>query len=213
VVVTNLFNHHSNKFTVTEPTSEFPDYDGDGVKDHLDSQPTNPLVWAPDKTLTLTISGSGGGSVNSVPSGIACTSGACSGSFEDSSSVTISALADTVSTFAGWSGDCSGNGACNINMNADRAVTAIFTLAPKAMIGAVGYDSLNLAYAGAATSANMLVLGSEHIENLTMDGGKNITVKGGYKADYLGKGDLPTVLKGVLTIGTGSLTVDGVTIR
>jgi len=59
----------------------------------------------------------------------------------------------------------------------------------------------------------MLVLGSEHIESLIMDGGKYIIIKGGYKADYLAKGDLPTVLKGVITIGTGSMEVDGLTVR
>jgi len=165
-------------------------------------------------TLTVSITGSGGGTVNSNPSEIACGSGNCNGVFNVGTPVILYATPDQISLFTSWDNNCvvsSGN--CNLTMNNDKSVTATFTLAPKAMIGAVGYDSLNYAYSGAAATATMLVLGSEHIENLTMDGGKYITVKGGYKADYLGKGDLPTVLKGVLTIGTGSLTVDGVTIR
>ena len=34
------------------------------------------------------------------------------------------------STFAGWSGDCSGTGTCTVTMAADRAVTATFTAVP-----------------------------------------------------------------------------------
>ncbi len=43
VAVTKLFNHQRNPFTLTDPDqSYFVDYDGDGVKDHLDAYPLDP---------------------------------------------------------------------------------------------------------------------------------------------------------------------------
>jgi hypothetical protein len=43
VVVTQLFDHRGNHFTLTDSaSSNFVDYDKDGVKDHLDGYPTNP---------------------------------------------------------------------------------------------------------------------------------------------------------------------------
>jgi subtilisin family serine protease len=73
-------------------------------------------------TLTVTKSGSGSGTVTSSPAGVACGAG-CVGSFATGSSVTLTANA------AGWSGGgCSGTGTCHVTMNADKAVTATFTL-------------------------------------------------------------------------------------
>ena len=40
--------------------------------------------------------------------------------------VTITQAADPASFFNGWSGDCSGLGACVVTMTADRSVTANF---------------------------------------------------------------------------------------
>ncbi|MCI5220522.1 MAG: hypothetical protein D3914_15340, partial [Candidatus Electrothrix sp. LOE2] len=43
VAVTKLFNHQRNPFTLADPDqSYFVDYDGDGIKDHLDSYPLDP---------------------------------------------------------------------------------------------------------------------------------------------------------------------------
>jgi hypothetical protein len=44
--------------------------------------------------------------------------------------VTLTASADPGSTFAGWSGACSGTGACVVIMTQARSVTATFTLIP-----------------------------------------------------------------------------------
>ncbi len=99
-------------------------------------------------------------------------------------------------------------------MTAAKTVTATFTKAPKAKIGAAPYESLNLAYIGAAASGStILALDTELAESLNMNSGKAITLIGGHKADYSGKSGLPTVLKGLLTIGTGSLTVEGLVVK
>jgi uncharacterized delta-60 repeat protein len=76
--------------------------------------------------LTVTRAGTGAGSVQSSPGGIACDP-TCSGTFDDGTAVTLTATAATGSTFAGWSGaGCSGTGTCAVTMGADQAVTATF---------------------------------------------------------------------------------------
>ena len=81
----------------------------------------------PNRTLTVSTSGTGSGSITGT--GISCP-GDCSETYADGTPVSLSASADAGSTFAGWSGACSGTGACNLTMSADRSVTATFTANP-----------------------------------------------------------------------------------
>jgi hypothetical protein len=76
--------------------------------------------------LTIAKSGTGAGTVSSSPAGIDC-GGTCSGEFEGGTSVTLTATPATGSTFAGWSGDCTGTGPCVVTVDAARSVTATFT--------------------------------------------------------------------------------------
>jgi endoglucanase len=75
--------------------------------------------------LALTKAGSGAGTVTSNPTGINCGS-TCSANYASGTSVTLTAAAASGSTFAGWSGACTGTGACTVSMTAARAVTATF---------------------------------------------------------------------------------------
>jgi uncharacterized delta-60 repeat protein len=77
-------------------------------------------------TLTVSKNGSGSGSVTSSPAGIGCGA-TCSTSFAPSP-VTLTASAAVGSTFAGWSGACSGTGSCTVTPTADRSVTATFNV-------------------------------------------------------------------------------------
>lgn len=77
-------------------------------------------------TLTVAKDGTGSGVVTSSPLGISCGN-ACSATFTNSSTVTLTAAAASDSTFAGWSGACSGTGSCVVSMQASRSVTATFT--------------------------------------------------------------------------------------
>jgi hypothetical protein len=81
----------------------------------------------PPKSLTVSRSGAGFGTVSSSPSGISCGS-TCSHSFTYTASVTLTATASLGSKFVGWSGACSGTGACSITMSGARSVTASFAL-------------------------------------------------------------------------------------
>lgn len=76
--------------------------------------------------IALSVAGSGYGTVTSSPGGINCVSN-CSANYTSGASVTLSAGAETNSTFVGWSGDCTGLGSCSLNMDGAKNVTATFT--------------------------------------------------------------------------------------
>jgi uncharacterized repeat protein (TIGR03803 family) len=80
-------------------------------------------------TLTVTRAGTGSGSVASDVGGIACGT-SCSAAIDLGSSVTLTATPDAGSTFAGWSGACSGTGPCAPVMSDDRTATATFEAIP-----------------------------------------------------------------------------------
>ena len=78
--------------------------------------------------LTVAKSGTGAGTVTSVPSGINCGA-TCSASYTSGSLVELTAAASVGSSFAGWSGaSCTGTGTCLVTMSAAQSVTATFTL-------------------------------------------------------------------------------------
>ena len=75
--------------------------------------------------LGVTRAGTGSGTVTSSPSGINCGS-TCTANYASGTSVTLSQSAASGSTFAGWSGSCTGTGSCVLSMTAARSVTATF---------------------------------------------------------------------------------------
>lgn len=77
-------------------------------------------------TLTVTKAGTGSGTVISSPAGVNCGTD-CSESYNTGTVVTLSATPATGSTFAGWSGSCTGTGTCSVTMSAAKSVTATFT--------------------------------------------------------------------------------------
>jgi hypothetical protein len=85
-------------------------------------------LWALDLEPGLTVSrtGSGTGSVTSLPSGIDCGSD-CAETYGFGTSVTLTAVAASGSTFSGWSGACSGKGECTVAVTEVKTVNARFT--------------------------------------------------------------------------------------
>ncbi len=77
-------------------------------------------------TLSVTKAGTGAGTVTSNVAGINCGSD-CSQTYASTTSVTLTAAPAAGTTFAGWSGACSGTGTCAVTMSAARSVTATFT--------------------------------------------------------------------------------------
>lgn len=78
-----------------------------------------------DVPLSVSKSGTGTGTVTSAPAGINCGS-TCTYNFSSGTQVTLTASANSGSTFAGWSGPCSGTGTCTVAMSAAQSVTATF---------------------------------------------------------------------------------------
>ena len=98
---------------------------------------TTTVVVLPSQALTVTKIGSGAGSVQSNPAGIDCGS-ACSASFAGMTQVTLTATADALSRFAGWTGEgCTGTGTCLVTMDGGKSVTATFLPA-----GGVGFHAV-----------------------------------------------------------------------
>ncbi len=80
--------------------------------------------------LTVSKTGTGGGTVTSSPAGIDCGAD-CSESLVDGSSVTLTATPASGSSFTGWSGSgCSGTSTCTVAMSEARTVTAEFAVVP-----------------------------------------------------------------------------------
>ena len=77
------------------------------------------------QTLTVATAGTGTGTVTSSPAGISCP-GDCSEAYTTGTVVNLTATPGGGSTFTGWSGACTGTGACQVTMNAATSVTATF---------------------------------------------------------------------------------------
>ena len=75
--------------------------------------------------VTLTVSVAGSGTVTSTDGHINCP-GTCTHTYDPNSPVTLNAAAASGWIFAGWTGACTGVGACNLTMTANLSVTAVF---------------------------------------------------------------------------------------
>jgi len=86
---------------------------------------------SPASVLSVTVSSTGpdiGGTVSSQPTQIMCGE-ECSAAYFPGTPVTLLAhpIPDFLYAFTGWSGDCTGTGACVVDMDADRSVVANFS--------------------------------------------------------------------------------------
>jgi hypothetical protein len=97
--------------------------------------------------LTLTVFGSGNVSGRSGGNAISCSGGQlpCAQTFAQGATVT---LIPSGGTFTGWSGACTGTGACTVTMGTSQAVTANFSA-----VAAAASGQLNVSLAGASGSA------------------------------------------------------------
>ena len=75
--------------------------------------------------LSVSLAGTGGGSVSSTPPGINCGVD-CTENYDYGSLVSLTAVADSGSTFSGWGGACTGSGDCEVTMAEALSVTATF---------------------------------------------------------------------------------------
>jgi uncharacterized delta-60 repeat protein len=85
------------------------------------------------ETLSVTKTGGGLGTVTSSPAGIDCGP-ICSAGFAQGTHVTLTASPTSPSTFAGWSGACSGIGTCTVTLSSAQNVTATFLRATNPLV-------------------------------------------------------------------------------
>ena len=79
----------------------------------------------PNETLTVTLAGTGTGTVVSTPAGINCTTGTCTYSFPANTQIVLTETPGANSSFTSWSG-CTGTTTCTFTLTAPQTVTATF---------------------------------------------------------------------------------------
>ncbi len=107
--------------TITQPAGGTVTVGAEGSVTRVDIVATAGQVQT--KTLTITVNGSG--TVTSNPAGINCGA-ACSASFLEGSTVTLTATPAAGWKFDGWSGACVGAN-CGVTMSANKSATATFS--------------------------------------------------------------------------------------
>jgi uncharacterized repeat protein (TIGR01451 family) len=110
-------------------------------------------------TLRVARTGTGGGTVVSSPAGITCGVD-CTEALKYGTVVTLTNTPAAGSTFTGWSGACTGSGACVVTMTGAKSVTATFTLNSYALTTATagtGSGAVTLSPAGGTYSHGTVV--------------------------------------------------------
>ena len=97
-------------------------------------------------------------------------------------------------------------------MDSPKTVTASFGLIPDARIGTTPYATLSSAYSDITEGGEILARAMTFNENLNLNRGVTFTLRGGYADDY-GSVTGYTVLNGVLTIGSGRLTLERLVVK
>jgi len=171
---------------------------------------------AAEQTLSVAITGTGSGTVNSNPSGIVCSTASCTADFSRNAAVTLMASPAGTSLFNGWTGACSNpSGNCAVTMDADKAVTANFTAVPLVRTDgapAAYFADLQSAYDAAAAGTTIQAQAAELTGNLLLNRGIRVGLSGGYDSAY-GSQSGRTVLKGKLTIRSGMVVIEKVSVR
>ena len=83
-------------------------------------------TFDPGEVLTVSITGTGAGTVTSTPSGISCPT-ICSFTFPPNTPVTLSETPGSNDAFSSWAGACTGGANCSVTLDASMSITANFS--------------------------------------------------------------------------------------
>jgi hypothetical protein len=174
-----------------------------------------------DRTLSVTISGGGSGTVNIVTQGqtFACEAGQCTKSFPNNTTIDLAASPSDNFLFTGWSGACTNKtGNCHLTMDTDRGVTATFIVMPPLRIfgnDKTYYQTFAEAY-GSAQDGSAVEIQAQGVvlddSAINLNRNVSVSLKGGYDTGYTGNSGYST-LAGNLTVTLGSLTVERLIVR
>jgi endo-1,4-beta-xylanase len=145
----------------------------------------------PTYLLDVATAGAGSGTVTSSSGWIRCGT-ACTDGFAPGTSVTLTATASGTSTFAGWSGDCSGTSAtCVVTMDQARTATATFDAAPTTPCAdpvTFAYSTGNFGTTGATCWRTARTVSGWGCANFA---GRTVSVNGGPAGSTCGAGPYP----------------------
>jgi hypothetical protein len=118
--------------TTLDPSSVFMGWSGDcsgtgSCEVTMNQARSVAATFALKTHLYVSKPGFGSGQVSSDPAAISCGA-TCQAAFTPGTVVSLSAIPDAGSTFIGWSGECSGTGSCQVTMDQNHNVTALFAL-------------------------------------------------------------------------------------
>jgi len=144
-------------------------------------------AFNPGEQLTVTMSGSGSGTVTSNPAGINCPT-ACSATFPQNTQVTLTETPGSNAVFSSWGGACTGAASCDVTLSTADSVTADFS----SSTGGDGGGPATLIYVSSNTSGSSG--SSDVIEGFTADASGQLTSISGSPfafnvADLVGKGN------------------------
>lgn len=168
-----------------------------------------------ERTLEVAIEGAGSGTVTSNPSAISCSSGICATNYNLGTLVALTATPSGASTLGSWSGCASSSGlTCGVVMDNSKRVTATFNAPYKVKIlNGASYATIADAYAAAGSGATLQLAQDTFTGDLVLNLNKSVTLSGGWYADFHGLTGLYSDLQGILTISSGSLTVENLVVK
>ncbi len=119
--------------------------------------------------------------------------------------------------FDGWSGACGGTGNCLFTLNQDTTASATFSMdtTMQLILSSSGGQSRSLqaAYDAASHGSTLKLMATDFIEDFNANQTKTITIQGGYNIDFSSNVAGVSVLNGAMTITSGIVIVDRLTIR
>ncbi|NVN92680.1 MAG: hypothetical protein HXX11_19080, partial [Desulfuromonadales bacterium] len=181
--------------------------------------------WKLNPTLTVSTTGNGGGTINSIypASGLITCSNPqqpndiCATTISSERDVKLIASPDATSLFTGWSlGSCPGTGPCMITVSLDAAITGTFTKMPPIKVVSTGYqptyhttfpDAFNTARENSIIQLQEALFESSLLFNLPFP----VSILGGFDAGFTMQNGFST-LPG-LTISSGSSTIDRLIVK
>jgi len=187
------------------------DHDGDGL--YAEGGVCG-AINGNDPVLTITRTGTGSGSVQSLPSGISCGPD-CSRRFAQGTVVSLKAVAAPNSQFSGWTGGCSGTGACSVTLGSDTSVQANFTAALPVKIAenwSSIYTSPQHAYNNALNGHTIISRSYSFDQDLNLNLPVAVRIEGGYDEEFVNKSSY-TEIQGKVTISDGTATLDNIVIK
>lgn len=119
-----------------------------------------------------------------------------------------------------WSGPCTGTGTCSFTLSGNTIANANFSY-DSAQNAAVifpagnytGYSSFQSSYNAATTDSIVKLRAATFTETISFNQAKTVTVKGGYNGDYTANNAGQSIVTGTVTIVSGTVVMDSLTIR